>query len=413
MYRPLSYGGEPIPAVDLWLAAIVAGILCQMIPLPAPVIDVLSPADRRIAEQVALRVPSALPISLDPARTGRALLLSLAVFLVFLTARRVFATGGVRIVVRGISAIGMLLAAISLAQEATARGLMYWHWKPLEEGPPPFGPFVNRNHFGTWAILAIPMCLGYLAAHSAVHRRHHQDQVPVPWRRQVATFFDGRAMGLTTSSCLLVVALVMTMSRSALLGLAAAAAIGLLLRIASARPGGRAIWWIAGGAALVLGLTLAQVSPATLGLRLSTFRVSAAGRFLIWRDTMPIVRDFWLTGTGAGTYLTSMLVYQRSSPGWLYNQAHNHYLQVASEGGLLLGIPVAMALAACARDAWRRLAADRSGVYWIRAGAVCALAGVAVQSLWETGLTMPANALLAAIAAAIVVHEPDTGHVRH
>jgi O-antigen ligase len=145
--------------------------------------------------------------------------------------------------------------------------------------------------------------------------------------------------------------------------------------------------------------------------RLSTAGVSAANRLLIWRDTVPILRDFWLTGTGAGTYLTSMLLYQRSSPGWLYNQAHNHYLQVMSEGGFLVGVPVFAALALYLRDAWRHLHADRSGMFWIRAGAFSGLAAVAVQSFFETGLTMPANAALAAIAAAIVVHEP-AAHAR-
>jgi len=32
------------------------------------------------------------------------------------------------------------------------------------------------------------------------------------------------------------------------------------------------------------------------------------------------------------------------------------------------------------------------------------LVGAAVQSLWETGLTTPANAVLAAVLGAIVVH---------
>ena len=36
-----------------------------------------------------------------------------------------------------------LRAAIALAQDSTARGLMYWRWKPLQEGGPPFGPFVT------------------------------------------------------------------------------------------------------------------------------------------------------------------------------------------------------------------------------------------------------------------------------
>jgi O-antigen ligase len=88
------------------------------------------------------------------------------------------------------------------------------------------------------------------------------------------------------------------------------------------------------------------------------------------------------------------------------NAAHNHYLQVAAEGGLLIGIPVAVALVILARDSIRALARDDSGMYFLRAGALSGLAGVAVQSIWETGLTTPANGVLAAIVAAIVVHRP-------
>ena len=155
----------------------------------------------------------------------------------------------------------------------------------------------------------------------------------------------------------------------------------------------------------VAALTLEELRPEVLGMRLATAGVSAGNRLLIWRDTIGIIRDFWLTGTGAGTYVTSMLVYQRSSPGWLYNQAHNHYLQLVSEGGLLLGVPVFAALVFFTGDAWRRLSHDGAGMFWIRAGAFCGLAGVAAQSLFETGLTMPANAALAGIAAAIVMHD--------
>ena len=403
-YRPWSYRDRAPSAVDAWMIVALGAIALQLVTLPAAVIDTISSAARPVWEQRLLRVPSALPISLDPQRTWRALMLTAGSFLVFMTARKMFETGGVRLVLRGVAVIGMLLAAIALAQEATANGLMYWRYKPLDEGPPPFGPFVNRNHFATWAILAIPMCLGYLTAHSAAHRQREGSLLPL--RRRLVLFFDGRAMALTTAACLLLVALVMTLSRSGLLGIATAAGAGLLLRAGRQTTNGRAIWWIASGAVAVVGLTLAQLSPAALGLRLSTFRVSAGNRMLIWNDTLPILRDFWLTGTGAGTYLTSMLVYQRTSPGWLYNQAHNHYVQIASEGGLLVGVPVLLGLIALTLAAWRRLAADKSGMYWVRAGAFCGLCGVAAQSFWETGLTMPANAALAAIAAAIVLHDP-------
>ena len=403
-YRPWSYSGEPVPRLDIMLAVIVAAIAVQMVPLPRVAIDVLSPAARRAWEQLSLGLPSSLPISIDLDRTARALLLTAACFALFLIARRMFAAGGVRIVSRGIATTGMLLSAIALAQDATANGLIYWRWRPEDEGPPPFGPFVNRNHFATWVILALPICLGYLKAHAEAHR--HDAPSHAALRRRIVTFFDGRAIVLAGAATLMLVALAVTLSRSGFVGLAAGGLTAALLGTGRREHSRTAAWWIGGAVLAALALAYAQIEPAMIQGRLSTAGISAANRLLIWRDTLPILRDFWLTGTGAGTYLTSMLLYQRSSPGWLYNQAHNHYLQVMSEGGLLVGVPVFAALGLFVRDAWRRLHADRSGMFWIRAGALSGLAAVAAQSVFETGLTMPANAALAAIAAAIVVHDP-------
>lgn len=44
-------------------------------------------------------------------------------------------------------------------------------------------------------------------------------------------------------------------------------------------------------------------------------------------------------GTGLNTYGVSTLFYQTSVPGQHLREAHNDYLQLAAEGGLLLGVP--------------------------------------------------------------------------
>ena len=46
--------------------------------------------------------------------------------------------------------------------------------------------------------------------------------------------------------------------------------------------------------------------------------------------------DFWLTGVGAGAFQRGMLVYQEGSRLFFFNQAHNEYLQLLAEGGLLV-----------------------------------------------------------------------------
>jgi O-antigen ligase len=156
---------------------------------------------------------------------------------------------------------------------------------------------------------------------------------------------------------------------------------------------------------VTVGLGIARADLPALAHRFTRSGSSVENRVRIWRDTAPVVRDFWLTGTGVGTYRTAMLYYQQSDRVVQFNQAHNHYLQVTAEGGVLLLAIVGGALAALARGVRKRLGSDASGAYWIRAGAACGLMAVALQSLWETGLVMPANAALAAVLAAIAIHE--------
>jgi hypothetical protein len=71
---------------------------------------------------------------------------------------------------------------------------------------------------------------------------------------------------------------------------------------------------------------------------------------------------------------------------------------------VLLLIPLAgLAIAFAARVS--QVARDRSPMFWIRVGALAGMIGVAVQSIWETGLRMPANALLFAVLCAVAARE--------
>jgi O-antigen ligase len=394
--------------LDRAALVLLAAAAIQLVPLPAPVVDTLSPHARAVWSRLSLRPPAAIPLSIDLRAGVWALAVGAMAVLAFVTARALFETGGVRVVVRGIATIGLIVSGIAIAQDATAHGLMYWRWAPLQEGAPPFGPFVNRDHFATWAIMAAPLVAGYLAAHSAAH---HRAGGALPWRRRLTTVLDGRAIWLTASLALLAIGLVTTLSRSGFFGMGIALMCGAALGARRRDAGGRISpgVWMAAAVGVVIVLAISRVDPVALVHRVSAAGRSAADRAVIWRDTLPLIRDFWLTGTGAGTYETAMLVYQRAQVGARFNQAHNQYLQLAAEGGLLLGVPLAVAIAAFARRAHRALVSDDSGMYWIRAGALSGLAGVAAQGLFETGLTTPANALLAAVCAAVVIHAPAHG----
>ena len=341
-----------------------------------------------------------VPLSIDQSATAWALAVLGGAILFFWILRGQFERGGMRQIVRAVAALGFGLALLAVAQAATSGHLIYWTFPTEVEGPQPFGPFVNRNHFATWTIMAIPLCFGYLAARLGAHKpvAKHANI-----RRRIGDAIEPRTAWLTAAVGTMLVALMLSLSRSGVLALGVAAAVTCILaRHHLARRHRRLV---IGATLVVLVAGAIWADLPALAQRAAGARIGMSGRFTIWRETMPIVRDFWAVGTGAGTYERAMFVYQRADRTVYFNQAHNHYLQVAAEGGVLLVGLAMFALVALVRTARRHIASDTSGLVLMRIGAACGLGAVGLQSVWETGLVMPANAALAALLAAVVVHE--------
>jgi len=129
------------------------------------------------------------------------------------------------------------------------------------------------------------------------------------------------------------------------------------------------------------------------------------GRFAAWRDGAEIVRDFPVVGTGLNTFSDAMLFYQTGNSGFHMAQAHNDYVQLAAEGGLLVVVPALVAAVLLAHAIRQNLRAARpeSRGYWIRAGAAIGLIAVAVQEVFEFSLQIPVNAFLFATLAAVAL----------
>jgi O-antigen ligase len=138
------------------------------------------------------------------------------------------------------------------------------------------------------------------------------------------------------------------------------------------------------------------------------------GRLDAWRDGWDVVRDFPLFGTGLNTYPDAMLFYQQRNPGFFVAQAHNDYLQVLAEGGLLVTIPATLAILLMGYAIRRNLRAASSQArgYWIRSGAAVGLLAMATQEVFEFSLQIPANALLFCTLAAVAL-TPVDGASRH
>jgi O-antigen ligase len=201
-------------------------------------------------------------------------------------------------------------------------------------------------------------------------------------------------------------ALVLTLSRSGILALAAAlvSAAFLMSRRQTTKPRRLLV------AAYLLFVAIIVASWVGLDLIASRFadiEHSITERPAIWADTLAIMRRFWLTGTGLNTYGVSTLFYQTALPGEHLREAHNDYLQLGAEGGLLMCAPIVVTAVLFLVAIRRRLRQDIGSVWWIRLGAVTGIAAIALQSLVEFSLQMPGNAALFVVLCGIALHDSE------
>ena len=292
--------------LDLSLVSLVAGAWLQLLPLPESVLARISPETLPVMDAlqlVALETTLA-GVSVEPRSTVWASGILTANVVLFLAVQALFLRGGVRWSIRIIAWLGIVFATLGLAQAASGSGAVYWWWEPLGEGAEPFGTFINRNHFATWVIMAAPACFGY-----AVARLHlsASDNPTRHWAARLVSVFDGRALFLLFAGILMTSALLTNLSRSGMLGLATAAVYVL---IASSRKiDQRRRRWLGAYIAAAAIIVVAFADAGALIQRVEQTIAPGSGRIAIWRDTLPLIGDFWATGTGAGTYQTAMLVY--------------------------------------------------------------------------------------------------------
>ncbi len=398
---------------------VIIGLLCvggaaavQLVPMTPDILEAISPATAAFLRNYTLRYavePFAHPLSVDPAQTRRGLLFLAAFTLLLAGLARGLSRSRVRTLTVALVVLGAALAAIGILQKAilgdhTYMGMkIYGFWTPESKLVVPFGPYVNRNHFAGWMLMGLPLAIGYLCA-----LFEEGTQRSAGWRNRMlwlSTPSGGGALLVLTASVLMSVSLVMSMSRSGMAGFAIAALLiggRLLLALRSATSR-----FIA-----VLALALLVIVPAvSIGIdptveRLSTDpRGSVETRLRVWRDARSIAADFPLAGTGLNTFGTATVLYQTGSRDVHFQEAHNDYLQLAAEGGLLLALPIVVVVVLFGAAVRKRMRedADRT-TSWIRFGAVAGIIAIALQSLVEFSLQMPGNAAMFVVLLAISIH---------
>ena len=153
-----------------------------------------------------------MPVSVWPATRASRWLLFAALSLLLVGLSALFSTGGTRRFVEALTMFGVVLALIGIVQKPLFTGAIYGLWQ-LELGRQPFGPFVNRNHFAGWMVMALPLTLALLVAGIA----RSMSKVKPGWRHKVLWLSSPEANHLIligAAAGVMALSLMLTMSRS-------------------------------------------------------------------------------------------------------------------------------------------------------------------------------------------------------
>ena len=366
-----AHASEKTKPLFIIAALFCAYIVLHIVPLPSSVVGFFSPHTTVLRDFYRIAPQQFIPISFAPYKTVDELLKITAFFIVFFVSSATFSdTKELKRMLIILMVFGFLLGLFAIVQKATWNGKIYW-FRELTAGGTPFGPYVNRNHFAGFIGMIVPLGLGYTLTRELREKR---------------MFF-----GFLT--VIAAVSLVFSLSRGGIISFMAGMAVFSLLLLLT-RVEQKKVWAIAFFLiAVTVYLLYLGVDPVID--RFYKTDISKEDRLIAWSSTLAAWQDFWVVGTGPGTFIDIFPLYSPPGLQGIYDHAHNDYLEFMLETG---SVGVAIFLSFVAVLAYTCVKTGLQGKRGIiKIAAVSSVCSMLVHSLFDFNLHILSNMLLFAV----------------
>ena len=401
-FEPLKKGA--LKAAVIMLSLFVGLIALQLLPLPDALARTLSPASLQLYEKFGSSASSLHSISINRYATRQELLLLLAYLSVFIVIIGHYRTKKqLRSLVKTIFFTGCFLVLFALLQKATWNGRLYWFY-PIDgyllksKLDYIWGPFIYRNNFACYLEMVVPFGLGMLI-YTAPGRKSSRTALP---SNRIAAFIASPNFAVFTSYfaavLIMTAALFATLSRGGITACVVSFVFFVWLTRKRSSLESRSLF------IAMLALVIAAVVVFAAWDRIEN-RFENAGyidRATVWKDSLGIVRDYPLFGSGLGTFESAYLRYQSKGSSALFDHAHNDYVEILTDTGVTGTALAGGAALLLFASLYRRWRAKRSTyAQCIGAGGLSAAAALAAHSFTDFNLRLPATALLFTVVVAI------------
>ncbi|MDB4678624.1 O-antigen ligase family protein, partial [bacterium] len=275
--------------------------------------------------------------------------------------------------------------------------------EPRLANPQTSGPFVSRNNFGGYLALTLPLVLAPLLARTRMDLRR-------PRLTTQVIFGAGAAICGT--------ALFFSLSRGSWGAAAVSLSVFLVLLVRHVPAEKRAVFLVdrrlglrvgAAVAAAMLIFVLLPSGGAEMGSDIDrrleqTVSNSASwdSRVESWRDSVPMIMDFPVLGVGLSSWGVAFPQYDESFFfGSQARRAHNDYIQLFAETGLVGGLMLVFACMVVARRFLRVLRTRSDSAYVLQLAIGAGLLALLIHEFVDFDLQMPGIAITAVLLLGI------------
>ena len=297
---------------------------------------------------------------------------------------------------------GVAIGFFGIIQKLAWDGRIFWNYELLNGGWA-FGPFVNKNNAGGFLLACLSGAIFLLAyqifgtkpGSSLRSQVDFEESNSRNFGRGLVGFIaalETRHLYTVASLAFIIAAIFSSLSRSAVMGtIVAIAVIAVLLR---KKLGWLTVAFVA-AAFFSVALTIWAEQSDMVTAQLDTLNdpaAAAAPRLDHWSNATPYISQYYIFGSGMGTYDRMYAQFQQGGTfnKW-FRHAENVYLETLAEMGLigitLLLTAIVLMIFYCIRLLRRDSSLDRSlGI----AGLFC-LVGQSIVGFFDFGIYQPAN----------------------
>jgi len=318
-----------------------------------------------------------------------ALLYCAYAMLCFLSAQTLLRSSQARTIAVILALYGFTVAAFALLQGIAPNGKLFWVRQPSMGGAI-YGPYVNHNHYAGLMEMLVPI---------------------LPVLSLTRLVGDRERIAAGVAAAIMVGTVFLSGSRGGMLAIFVELAF-LAVVLLRQRRSIRIIVGVVAFAVVLVGL-LTWLGGKELTSRVSSIsteartELSGGMRLSIDRDALRMFANKPVLGWGLGTFPVVYPQYRSFYTNFFVNEAHNDYLQLLCEVGLLGFGTMVWFLVVVYRSAMRKIAnwmSDVSGA--VTLACTLGLTGILVHSLLDFNLQIPANAALFYVLCTLAAAKP-------